>query len=200
MRIARILYPVKVLGPGERIGIWVCGCRRGCPGCANPELWPENKSSEIAMDDIMRMLHSISQKQPVDGITISGGEPFLQVAELAALVRRCGEITEDILVFTGYRRETLLKRVREKSQTREVLERIAVLVDGKYVEEKNENHPLRGSSNQRFFYRDELTKEKYERYIREKKNRLEVQNFQATDGIISVGIHQKDFNRQFKGR
>lgn len=39
MYIARILYPVKVLGPGERIGIWMDGCEHGCIGCSNPELW-----------------------------------------------------------------------------------------------------------------------------------------------------------------
>ena len=41
MRIGRILYPIKALGPGTRIGIWVQGCPRECPGCANPELQPE---------------------------------------------------------------------------------------------------------------------------------------------------------------
>ena len=39
MYIARILYPVEVLGPGKRIGIWFCGCPRRCEGCSNPELW-----------------------------------------------------------------------------------------------------------------------------------------------------------------
>lgn len=36
MYIARILYPVEVLGPGKRIGIWFCGCPRRCEGCSQP--------------------------------------------------------------------------------------------------------------------------------------------------------------------
>ena len=43
--VARILYPVKVLGPGNRVGIWLAGCDHKCLGCSNPELW-EQKDEE----------------------------------------------------------------------------------------------------------------------------------------------------------
>ena len=43
MYVARILYPVKVLGPGNRIGIWVSGCNHRCKGCSNPELWKQEE-------------------------------------------------------------------------------------------------------------------------------------------------------------
>ena len=47
MNVARILYPVKVLGPGKRIGIWLCGCDRECFGCSNPELWEPKPEYEL---------------------------------------------------------------------------------------------------------------------------------------------------------
>lgn len=36
MYVAGILYPVEVLGPGKRIGIWFSGCLSKCKGCSNP--------------------------------------------------------------------------------------------------------------------------------------------------------------------
>lgn len=52
MYIARILYPVEVLGPGKRIGIWFCGCPRRCEGCSNPELWEFQKVKGGWQDDV----------------------------------------------------------------------------------------------------------------------------------------------------
>ena len=194
MQIGRILYPVRVLGPGNRIGIWVHGCKRACAGCANPELWKPDGRKEVPMEHLKKMLGSILEKHPVDGITISGGEPFLQTKELAELVVFLREYTTDILVFTGYERRTLLARKQEAEQTRYVLEHIAVLVDGKYIEEKNEGHPLRGSSNQKLYYRDETVIQQYEQYIQE--NQSAVQVFSVSDGTVLVGIHRRDFKEQ----
>lgn len=198
MQIGRILYPVKVLGPGRRIGIWVHGCKRACPGCANPELWEPDAGKEIAMEHLQQMLLSVLEKYPVDGITISGGEPFLQTKELMHLVKFLREYTSDILIFTGYERRSLLARKKEAAQTRYVLDNIAVLVDGKYVEEKNDGHPLRGSSNQRFHYRDEAVAEQYERYIEEQKNSNLVQMFPTSDGAVLAGIHHKNFKEDLE--
>lgn len=198
MQIGRILYPVKVLGPGNRIGIWVQGCKRACPGCANPELWKQEEKKNISMNDFQTMLRSILEKYPVDGVTISGGEPFLQTKELAELVNFLRNYTTDILIFTGYERKALLARKKEAEQTTYVLEHIAVLVDGKYVEERNDGHPLRGSSNQRIYYRDEKVKNQYEQYIREQKTGSKVQMFPTSDGTVLVGIHQKDFKKQLE--
>lgn len=198
MQIGRILYPVKVLGPGSRIGIWVHGCHRGCPGCANPELWEPDDRKDITMVRLQQLLSSILEKHPVDGVTISGGEPFLQTKELAELVCFLQKYTTDILVFTGYERRTLLARKKEEEQTRYVLEHISVLVDGQYREEKNDGHPLRGSSNQKFYYRNEAVKQQYETYCREQEKKQSVQLFPTSDGTVLVGIHRRDFKEQME--
>lgn len=193
MQIARMLYPVKVLGPGNRIGIWVNGCRRACPGCANPELWEPDARKNISIEQIIKMVLSVMEKHPVDGITISGGEPFLQTKDLAELVAMLKDYTDDILIFTGYERRVLLERKKEAEDTRYVLDAVAVLVDGKYIEEKNDGHPLRGSSNQKLYYRDSKVRDRYENYIQEQRKEQYAQIFPASDGTIMVGIHRKEF-------
>lgn len=198
MQIARLLYPVESLGPGKRLGIWVCGCNRKCFNCANPELQKPDSSKELTVSAIQKLFQNYFIDKPVDGVTISGGEPFMQTKELCELVRALSDYTDDILIFTGYRKETLLKRKTLFDSTHEILSMIAVLVDGPYVDERNDGHPLRGSNNQRIFYRDEKVKEKYAAYIERYKDKPPLQNFQTTDGIISVGIHKKDFRSIFQ--
>jgi anaerobic ribonucleoside-triphosphate reductase activating protein len=88
MNVARILYPVKVLGPGDRIGIWLCGCNRACPGCSNPELWSPRPEFELSVENLCHLINQILVNHPVDGITITGGEPFQQAADLWMLISR----------------------------------------------------------------------------------------------------------------
>lgn len=191
MRIARILYPVTVLGPGKRIGIWLAGCSKRCKGCANPELWDGENYPDMNISDLIDAVHILYEKAngQVDGITISGGEPFEQVEELLSLVLYLKEMTEDILIFSGKTREELLKNeISEK-----VLEVISVLVDGEYIETKNAGEVLRGSQNQNIYLLNETMAERYKEYQDVNKDKYLVENFRVSDGVIAVGIHKKDF-------
>lgn len=67
-----------------------------------------------------------------------------QAKELLELVKLLRLINSDILVFSGYTHQELLKNTTQ----REILNEIAVLVDGPYIESLNNALPLRGSSNQ----------------------------------------------------
>ena len=100
LSIARIFYPVKTLGPGNRVGIWTTGCLRECQGCISPELQDYDKEKELEVEAVLKMIRSITY--PIDGFTISGGEPFLNPKALEALVRQLVEINDDILIYTGY--------------------------------------------------------------------------------------------------
>ena len=188
MNIARVLYPVRVLGPGNRIGIWVCGCHRGCPGCSNPELWYERPEYEISIDQLMELIKTVKKINDIDGFTITGGEPMNQAGDLSVLVDRLSEISDDILVYSGYRLDELKNR---GSDTQAVLEKIAVLIDGEYIEEKNNDSRLRGSSNQEIHILNPEFAAKYQEYLDGGHN--QIQNFTTSDGIVSVGIHRKGF-------
>ena len=182
MYVARILYPVEVLGPGKRIGIWFCGCPHKCKGCSNPELWEFQEKYKTSLEAILTLIETIAKEHQVDGFTITGGDPMYQADDLQKLIMHLCKISSDILVYTGYEIEDLPK---------ENLHNIAVLIDGRYIEERNNNCKLRGSDNQRIHILNSDMKRKYDLYLQNASN--QIQNFYTSDGIVSVGIHKPNF-------
>jgi len=182
MYVARVLYPVEVLGPGQRVGIWFCGCPRRCNGCSNPELWEFNKRYLTTPKRIYELIEKLSVDYPIDGFTITGGDPMYQAKELQQLITLIQKISDDILVYTGYSIHEL--------KTSD-LKGISVLIDGEYIESRNANCILRGSDNQIIHILDPKYEKKYSSYLAKATNK--VQNFMTSDGFISVGIHKPDF-------
>lgn len=187
MYIARILYPVEVLGPGKRIGIWFCGCSHNCKGCSNPELWQKQEKYRISIDSVLELIHQISDENRVDGFTLTGGDPMEQSEDLSLFLKELKTISDDILVYTGF-------EIKELNKNQ--LQNISVLIDGKYVEELNDNSLLRGSSNQKIHILEEYQRDKYEIYLNTEINKI--QNFTTNDGVVSVGIHKPDFMKEEK--
>ena len=183
LSLARIYYPVRVLGPGRRAGIWLNGCDRDCPGCVSPELKTYDESKEVSIGEIMRMLRCV--KDPVDGFTISGGEPFRDADALNALVIALNEISDDILIFTGYTIEEL--KAQGSGSVDSVLENCAALIDGPYVRELNDGTGLRGSSNQRI-----LVFRHHDRYAGAETCGRELQNVVFNNRVVTIGIPQGD--------
>lgn len=194
MYIARVLYPVKVLGPGNRIGIWVAGCCHECKGCSNPELWERDEKYFITKNKFREIIFSISNRFKVDGFTLTGGDPFFNASDLNDILEVITTVSEDVLVYTGYSYSSLLAKIEYK----QCLDRIAVLIDSPYVESLNNNSFLRGSSNQQIIILKEAYKDKFERYL--KNGRNEIQNFMTGNGFISVGIHGRDYENQLQGK
>jgi anaerobic ribonucleoside-triphosphate reductase activating protein len=189
MNVARILYPVKVLGPGNRVGIWVCGCPRRCPGCGNPELWARSSKYEIPVSELKAIIGKIAATHKIDGFTVTGGEPMAQPDELAQLIAYLKTLSTDILIYTGYKYEDLLRQ--NHGPVEEILRSAAVLIDGEYIEELNTDVRLRGSENQRILVLNDEYRSEYESYMEASHN--QIQNFTASDGVVSVGIHRRGF-------
>lgn len=193
MNLARILYPVQVLGPGNRIGIWLCGCNRACKGCSNPELWIQRDEFEIDVANVASLIRKVAESHIVDGFTISGGEPFQQADELLLLLSYLTPISTDILIYTGYRLEEL--RALNSESVNGILDSAAVVVDGAYIEDLNDNSVLRGSSNQQIHILNPDHEDLYRKYLANTQN--QIQNFNTVDGVVSVGIHRKTFTRPY---
>lgn len=190
MYVARVLFPVKVLGPGNRIAIWLSGCEHCCNSCSNPELWNQKIEQKITFDSLKKIIEPITENYSVDGITITGGDPFFQPEALREMLPYLHEINKDILVYTGYEYEKLTH------QYDDILKYVAVLIDGKYIEENNKGSVLRGSDNQRIIFIDGSYEGLYMEYL--KRTHSQIQNFTMRDGIVSVGIHLPEYESGLK--
>lgn len=177
--VERIYYPVKVLGPGNRVGIWTRGCDRRCDGCISPEMQIYDEAKEIEISDIIKMISSIPGK--IDGVTISGGEPFYNVKALLELVLELKNITDDILVFSGYTYEELLSR-NDKCII-QIFDTISAIVDGPFIKELHSSTGLKGSSNQKITIFNH-----FDRYENADFEERELQLVAANERIITFGI------------
>ena len=188
MKTGRIIYPVYTLGPGKRVGIWLSGCKRKCEGCGNPELWDSGYGKDLSVAVIMEIIREFAFADRIDGFTISGGEPFLQEEELALLLSMLSEISEDILVYTGYKAEEITADMSN----------IAVLIDGEYIHSLCDGHILKGSSNQRIHYLKEEYRKPYEQYIRENSDKNFVQTVPFGKGMLFLGIQGDRLRKKLK--
>lgn len=147
---------VKSLGPGNRFGIWVQGCPFFCKGCMTPNGIPIVINKLISIDSLVKMI--VDSK--LTGLTISGGEPFLQASKLAILIKKARTIISElnVIVYSGYNIIDL-----QWNGAKLLLEQTDLLIDGRFVEKLNEDRGIRGSSNQKFHYlSDKLLSDKSE--------------------------------------
>ncbi len=193
MQVKFIAYPVTVLGPGKRIGIWTLGCHRRCPCCISPELREFDEDYEIPLDHLLKQIEDRLKCDQVDGISISGGEPFLQ-KDLLPFLKGLKEMgVKDVLVYTGNTIEELRASL---PNAEEYLKNIDVLVDGPYVEELNDGKNLRGSSNQRVLFLNAEMEAKYQPFLKEGRR---YQAKELEEGhLIYIGLPKKGFVREKK--
>jgi anaerobic ribonucleoside-triphosphate reductase activating protein len=190
MQIDRLLYPITTLGPGERLVIWTIGCSKHCDKCANPELWRQNQSKDVEVEQLVLLIKQNLGESKIDGVTITGGDPLEQISELSKLLPLLKEITDDILVFTGFTVQEA-KTVISCDEWKLIKQNVTALIDGVYIDDLNDNVcALRGSTNQEIIFFDESKKERYFEYVR--KDRV-IQNVFHENKMISVGIHGKDY-------
>ena len=139
----------EVLGPKTRFVIWVQGCNKNCPECLAPN-WQSLEAKQVLyLEQLYKKIYQVKDK--VEGITISGGEPFLQakaVAKLSSWLK--SKLDLGIIVYSGYTYEELI--TENDKDVNELLDNIDLLIAGPYKKELNDNQGIRGSSNQEFYY------------------------------------------------
>ncbi|MCI0338539.1 MAG: radical SAM protein [Acidobacteria bacterium] len=150
LRVFRIYHHSVVEGPGRRSVLQTVGCSIRCDGCIVPETHDPNGGVEMPISEIVEMLLD-SQGEPRDGITILGGEPFLQLNGLLALMQALRDKDQHLTVYTGYTIEQLISR--SESVVRRILELTDILIDGPFIKELSEGSgEWVGSTNQRLIY------------------------------------------------
>ncbi|MGM9612477.1 MAG: anaerobic ribonucleoside-triphosphate reductase activating protein [Butyricicoccus sp.] len=145
LELAGIVPESIVDGPGIRYTIFVQGCPHHCEGCHNPQTHAFGVGTEAAPEDI---LAELDKKPYLQGVTLSGGEPFCQAEALAGLAAALKAHGKHIMAYTGYTFEQLLEL--DDPFVRALLEQLDLLVDGRFVlAEKSIELKFRGSANQR---------------------------------------------------
>lgn len=104
-------------GPGIRYVIFLQGCHLKCKYCHNRDTWDINGGYYSSLDEILNKIENYKNYiMPNGGVTVTGGEPLLQVNFLIELFKKLKEknihtcidtsgmvdITEDIKTLLNY--------------------------------------------------------------------------------------------------
>lgn len=147
LRISGTVKDSVVDGPGHRFVIFTQGCRMNCEGCNRPENLDPTKGKSVSIDTLFSEIEEV--KDNIDGVTFSGGEPFLQAGALASLGRMIKDkLNLEIITYTGYSIELISNEIQSNNlDWMRLLTVTDFIVDGKY--EKDKPSDKFGSDNQR---------------------------------------------------
>ena len=145
IRIAGTVNDSIVDGPGYRYTIFTQGCPHHCPGCHNPQSHDFEGGRVTDTDTILRQ---VRENPLLDGITLSGGEPFCQPEACRALAEAAHGLGMSVWCYTGYTWEKLMQEADPARLA--LLEAVDVLVDGPFIlAQKSLELKFCGSRNQR---------------------------------------------------
>ena len=153
MKIAGIVKESIVDGPGIRYTIFTQGCPHHCHGCHNESTWDPNGGKEVDVEDICK---EMKENPLIDGITLSGGEPFMQAEDCIRIAMEARHSNMSVWCYTGYTYEYLMNMYNWKNNGKQyisnlgLLKYIDVLVDGRFDKSKKSlDLKFCGSTNQR---------------------------------------------------
>ena len=170
LAVSKFQERTKVLGPGDRTVIWFHGCSRNCPECIARTM---NESPEFESLTPDQLAERVLAVEGTEGITLSGGEPFEQdipaMHDFLNLIRRKSPLS--VMVYSGY----LLSELKADAEKSLLLPFLDILVDGPYVNERNDGSLWKGSSNQTIHFLSERYAAIAEQVRNSKGRPLEIQ-------------------------
>lgn len=129
-------------GPGLRAVVWFQGCSLGCPGCFNPATHDPGGGDECDTETLAAEI--LARAARIEGLSVSGGEPFQQPEALLDLLQRLAAASLSRLVFSGY----TLAEIQALPLGPATLRHVDVLIAGRYHAAQRTGHGLLGSANQ----------------------------------------------------
>lgn len=191
INVYNIQKQTELLGPLKRSVLWVQGCMRNCEGCI------AKNSHDTAGNLVLSagvLASWYANEIETEGITISGGEPFLQAEAVAEMINLIKEKRPGygVIVYTGNNYEELLSR--NDSSVKSLLDVTDILIDGEYIQELHDTRFAIGSSNQRILrlteHYSENDVDKY--YNGEKKNNVRISISIDSNSLSMTGVPSKD--------
>ncbi len=147
IRVSGIIEESISNGPGLRMVVFAQGCRHHCLGCHNPQSHDFEGGYDLTVEELMNLVRDNSL---LDGITLSGGDPFEQAYAFGKLAGIAKSEGYHVTTYTGYTFEQLTDPVIAHPDWQELLHHTDLLVDGPFIASaKNGLLKFRGSDNQR---------------------------------------------------
>ena len=195
MKISHYVSHTAVLGPYSRSALWVHGCCFSCEGCLAKEM-NAGPYRECTSEELANIFLGVKD---TEGITISGGEPFLQAEELADMLDLIKSKRDyGVIIYSGFLKEQL--EDDKKNATQRLLHHADILIDGHYEQTLDDGKPYRGSSNQKIHLTTERYGSVYEKYyMQSSKRNIEIDV--AQENVYMVGVPSKsgiEVWKQFK--
>jgi anaerobic ribonucleoside-triphosphate reductase activating protein len=185
IELNRAHFPVTVLGPGRRIGLWVQGCGIGCAGCVARDTWAPDPGRAVAIRDVVTWC---ADNADADGVTISGGEPFDQPEPLHELLRqldawRAGTGREiDLLCYSGRNLTVLQNRFPH------ILAQLDAVIPGPYRQDEAPGGRWRGSANQELVPLTDLGRRRYAVHVDQPAGPNRLQATVSGDTVYHIGV------------
>ena len=147
MRIAGLVQDSIVDGPGFRFTVFTQGCPHNCQGCHNPDTHDPDGGREMT---VKQVIDAMLSNPMTDGLTLSGGDPFVQAADCAEIAKAAHKNDLNVWTYTGWTYEKLRSLSERDEGIKALLNETDVLVDGPFIlSQKSYDVPWRGSKNQR---------------------------------------------------
>ncbi len=87
-RIHSVFSGGTVDGPGIRFVVFMQGCPLRCKYCHNPDSWDKNSGEERSVQDLTQEIVKYKNYYGAKGgVTVSGGEPLLQIEFVTELLK-----------------------------------------------------------------------------------------------------------------
>ena len=190
LRVYDVQDCVTALGPGVRFAVWTQGCLRRCPGCRSPQSRPLDGGTLVDTRELAARIAESGR----EGVTISGGEPFLQAAALCEMIELArAERDVGVIVYTGCTLEEL--QASDDEAVHRLLSLCDLLIDGAYVEALNDGKNWRGSSNQRAI---PLTQRYRAQAAEYGAKPASVEFFFGEEGVRMVGVPSRELLERFR--